>query len=164
MKKEFLEVGKIINTHGISGEMKVEPWCDSPDVLKKIKHFYIGETEYTALSVRTGGAFPLIKFEGITTVEDAARLKNKVISAKREDIPVKEGRTFICDMIGLPVIDKNTGRTYGILKDVMLYDPHDIFVIKMEGEDVLMPNVPEYVASVDTEKGIFVTPIDGFFG
>ena len=145
MKKEFLEVGKIINTHGISGEMKVEPWCDSPDVLKKIKHFYIGETEYTALSVRTGGAFPLIKFEGITTVEDAARLKNKVISAKREDIPVKEGRTFI-------------------LKDVMQYDPHDIFVIKMEGEDVLMPNVPEYVASVDTEKGIFVTPIDGFFG
>ena len=97
MKKEFLEVGKIINTHGISGEMKVEPWCDSPDILKKIKHFYIGETEYTALSVRTGGAFPLIKFDGITTVEDAARLKNKVISAKREDIPVKEGRTFICD-------------------------------------------------------------------
>lgn len=67
-------------------------------------------------------------------------------------------------MIGLPVIDKNTGRTYGILKDVMQYDPHDIFVIKTEGEDVLMPNVPEYVASVDTEKGIFVTPIDGFFG
>ena len=48
--------------------------------------------------------------------------------------------------------------------DVMQYDPHDIFVIKTEGEDVLMPNVPEYVASVDTEKGIFVTPIDGFFG
>ena len=91
------------------------------------------------------------------------RLKNKVISARREDIPVKEGRTFICDMIGLPVIDKNTGRRYGTLTDVMQYNPHDIFVIKTDTGDVLMPNVSEYVASVDTEKGIFVTPIDGFF-
>ena len=41
MKKEFLEIAKIINTHGIAGELKVEAWCDSPDVLKKIKHFYI---------------------------------------------------------------------------------------------------------------------------
>ena len=41
VKKEFLEIGKIINTHGVSGEMKIEPWCDSPDVLKKIKKFLL---------------------------------------------------------------------------------------------------------------------------
>ncbi len=163
MKKEFLEIAKIINTHGIAGELKVEAWCDSPDVLKKIKHFYIGEKEYTVVSVRTGGAFPLIKLDGICTIDDALKLKNKVLSARREDIPVKEGRTFICDLIGLDVIDNVTGRVYGKLKDVLQYNPHDIFVIKTSGEDVLMPNVPEYVASVDVDKGIFITPIDGFF-
>lgn len=110
-----------------------------------------------------GRAFPLIKLDGICTIDDALKLKNKVLSAKREDIPVKEGRTFICDLIGLDVIDNVTGRVYGKLKDVLQYDPHDIFVIKTSGEDVLMPNVPEYVASVDVDKGIFITPIDGFF-
>lgn len=163
MKKEFLEIAKIINTHGIAGEMKLEPWCDSQETLKGIKHLYLGERELTVTSLRTGGAFPLIKFSGIDTVEDAAKYKNKILSARRSDIKIPDGRIFVCDLIGLDVIDKNTGRIYGTLSDVLDYEPHEIYVIKTETGEVMLPAVPEYISQIDVENGIFITPIEGFF-
>lgn len=163
-KKEFIEVGKIINTHGVSGEMKVEHWCDSPSVLKGIKKFYLdGGKELVASSVRTGGQFPLIKFDGIDTVEDAAKYKGKTILARRGDIKKPAGRVFICDIIGLPVIDARTGAVYGTLGDVLEYSPNNIYEIKTEKGTVLMPAVKEYIARIDEDEGIFVTPIEGFF-
>ena len=51
-KKQFLESGKIVNTHGIKGEVKIQPWCDSPEFLKKFKTLYIGQTPYKVLSSR----------------------------------------------------------------------------------------------------------------
>ena len=162
-KKEFLEVGKIINTHGVTGEMKVESWCDSPDVLKGIKRFHIGGEEFSPVSVRTGGAFPLIKLSGINTVEDAAKYKNKILTARRSEIKKPEGASFICDLIGLPVIDRDSGKIYGTLSDVLEYSPNPIYSIKTEKGEVLMPAVKEYVAKIDEDEGIFVTPIEGFF-
>ena len=163
--KKYIEIGKIINTRGIRGEVKIEPWSDSPDALRGVRCFYFADgSSIPVLGSRVlGGRFLLATLEGINTPEAAEKLKGKVISARREEIKKAAGDVFICDMIGLPVIDKNTGRRYGTLKDVMQYNPHDIFVIKTDTGDVLMPNVPEYVASVDTENGIFVTPINGFF-
>ena len=40
MKKQYLECGKIINTHGVAGAVKIEPWCDDPYVLARKKHIY----------------------------------------------------------------------------------------------------------------------------
>ena len=164
-KKQYLEIGKIINTHGVTGEMKIDAWCDSPQVLKSIKHFYLGEGTglLVPVSVRTGGQFPFIKFEGINTVEEAAKYKNKIIYANRDEIKKPAGKHFICDLIGLDVIDKNTGRIYGKLNDVLEYEPNEIYEISTEKGTVLMPAVKEFISEIDEEKGIFVTPIDGFF-
>jgi 16S rRNA processing protein RimM len=91
----------------------------------------------------------------------AEQLKGCVIYAAREDIPIEEGSYFISDMLGLPVIDQNTGKVYGTLKDVNNLGASDLYVVSTPLGDRMIPAVPEFVASIDIDKGIFVTPIPG---
>ena len=74
---------------------------------------------------------------------------------------MKEGSVFIADMIGLPVIDSNTGKAYGTLKDVNNLGASDLYVITTENGERMIPAVPEFVQKVDIESGIYVTPIPG---
>ena len=165
-KKEFLEIGKIINTHGVRGEVKIDPWCDSPEDFCELPRIYLeNKTEFSVSHARIiNGNFVLCSLSGIKTVEDAVKYKNKVIYAKREDLALPEGANFICDLLGLPVIDAENGTVYGKLTDVLQYTCQEVYEITREsGEKVLIPNVPAFIKECDTDKGIFITPIDGFF-
>lgn len=165
-KKSYLEIAKIINTHGVRGEVKLDPWCDSPEHLKKIKHLYLQDgTEFSVSGVKLlNGGFAVCKLGGVDTVEAAMRLKNKVLLTRREEIPKAAGAHFIADLIGLPVIDAESGIKYGVLDDVIEGVAQEIYAVKTEaGETVLLPNVPAFVRRVDEDEGIFITPIDGFF-
>ena len=101
--------------------------------------------------------------EGIDTREAAQGLKNTVIFAKREDIPIPKGRVLIADMIGLDVIDADTGRIYGTLTEVSDGVRHQIYTIKTDKGEVLFPAVKEFLEEIDTERGVFIRPIPGFF-
>ena len=165
-KKQFLEIGKIINTHGVRGEVKVDPWCDSPEDFCDITRVYLeNKTEFTVSNHRIiNGNFVLCCLSGIKTLEEAVKYKNKVIYVRREDLNIPEDAVLICDILGLPVIDKNTGKVYGKLTDVLQYTSQEVYEITDdEGKKTLIPNVPAFIAERDTDKGIFITPIDGFF-
>ena len=168
--KQFIEIGKIINTHGVKGAIKVEPWCDTPAVLSKMKRVYFAprisgdpfkETAVLSGSVQTDKV--LLTLDGIDTVEAAILLKNTVIYANREDIPIKKGSFLIADLIGLKIIDAVSGRVYGTLTDVIQGGSGDIYDIKTENGSALMPAVKEFVKEIKLEEGIFVTPIKGIF-
>ncbi len=163
-KKPFLEIAKIINTHGVRGAVKLEPWCDSPETLKKIKTLYLENGKaFAASNVKIlNGGFAVVSLEGVMTVEDAMKLKNKILLARREDIPIPKGAFFIEDLIGMPVVDQNTGRTYGTLQEVSQPALQEIYVVKTETGTVMLPNVPAFVHHID-ENAIYVTPIGGFF-
>ncbi len=164
-KKPYLEIAKIINTHGVHGAVKLEPWCDSPETLKKIKTLYLANgTAYETSGFKLlNGGFVVLSLSGVDTVEAAVKLKNKVLSARREDIPLKKGSHFIEDLIGLPVIDLNTGTVYGTLSEVIRPALQEIYVVKTEdGRTVMLPNVPAFVDHADDEA-IYITPIGGFF-
>jgi 16S rRNA processing protein RimM len=94
-------------------------------------------------------------------MDTAEMLKGSVIYARREDIPIEEGSAFITDMIGLPVIDANTGKVYGTLKDVYNPGASDLYVVATSEGDRMIPAVGEFVKEIDVERGIFVTPIPG---
>lgn len=162
----YLEIAKIINTHGVRGAVKLDPWCDSPDMFRKIKTLYLENgASFDVSDVKLiGGGFVVCSLSGITTVEAAIRLKNKVLLAKREDIPIREGTHFICDLIGLDVKDANSGVLYGTLTEVMQHTVQEIYCVKTpSGETVLLPSVPEFIAKIDINDAIYVTPIPGFF-
>ena len=164
-KKAYLEVAKIINTHGVRGAVKLDLWCDGPQTFKKIKRVFLANgTEYEVSEVKTLGAFAVCSLSGISTVEDAIKLKNKILFAKREDIPLPKGSHFICDLIGLPVKDAESGEVYGELTDVIRSALQEIYEITMpSGKKVLMPAVAQFIAKINTDDAVYVTPIGGFF-
>ena len=164
-KKQFLECGKLINTHGVYGAMKAESWCDSVQVLASLACVYFLKNEkYSPLHVTRASIFKnlvIFEFDEIPDMDTAEMLKGSVIYARREDIPIEEGSVFITDMIGLPVIDANTGKHYGTLKDVQNLGSSDLYVVSTQKGERLIPAVSEFVAKIDVDKGIFVTPIPG---
>ena len=168
MKKEFLEGGRVCNAHGVRGLLKAEAWCDSPKVLATQKRIFFAEKDgsmkeckVTRGSVAAG--FVLLGLAGVETREDAIALKNKTFYLKREDIPVPEGAYLIADLIGLPVIDIDTGRHYGTVKDITEVPRGQMYTIDTPTGEVLLPAVKEFLKEIRPDEGIFIRPIPGFF-
>ena len=162
---EYLECGRVQNTHGCRGHIKVESYCDTPEVLASLPCVYLLKNEvYTPLHISRASIFKqlvIFEFEEVPDMDTAEMLKGSVIYAARKDIPVEEGSVFIVDMIGLPVIDANSGKVYGTLKDVNNLGASDLYVVTTPNGERLIPSVPEFVQKIDIESGIYVTPIPG---
>ena len=126
--EKLLECGKIVNTHGIRGELKVDNYCDD-GFFKKIKTVLIGGTEYKIKAVRNHGAFVLLTLEGIETVEQAMLLKNKAITIPRADLKLKKGEYLYQDIYGFDVYDLRTETTIGKLKEVLERPASMVYVL-----------------------------------
>lgn len=166
-EEKYLECGKIINTHGVAGGLMVESWCDDVETLCEIKTlYYKKKEEYIPLEVTKASIHKgrgLMYFRGIDDMDAAALLKNRVVYADREDIPIDEDRVFIADIIGLPVYDEGTGEKLGTLSDMIELPASDIFVVKRDdGSEVMVPAVDEFIGHIDDE-GVFLCPIPGMF-
>lgn len=165
-KNPFLEAGKIANTHGIRGDVVVDSYCDSPDILLELPSLYLKNgNDYREITITKASFFKgrvLFHFDGYDSVEAAIPLKNRMIYAKREDFALEDDEYFIADLIGLSVYDENSGECYGKLTDVLNYGASDIYEIeKSDGKKAYVPVVPEFVKKVDLEKGVFISVIEG---
>ena len=166
MKKQFLESGKIVGTHGIKGEVRIDPWCDSPEFLCAFKKLYLDERGETAIKVksRPHKNITLCKIEGIDTIEAAERLRGKIVYIDRDDIKLDEGVHFVQDLIGLEVRDFETDEVYGTLTDVLRTGANDVYEITRDGKKYLAPVIDEVVREINTEKGdVLITPMKGIF-
>ena len=165
--KKYIEVGKIINTHGVKGDLKIDSWCDCAEIFCELDVVFIKKgsdyQKFEVIKSQPYKEFVLAHFKGIDTFEDANLLKNKELFGLREDIPLDEGDVFIVDIIGLPVINFNSGKIYGTIKDVIIGVATDIYEIDTPEGICYMPVVSEFVKEVNVEKGVFVTPIEGMF-
>ena len=108
MKKQFLEAGRIVGTHGVRGEMRVEPWCDSADFLKKVKTLYFdgGKTDAGLLSSRVHKSLLLVRLKGVESATQADLYRGKILYLDRNDVHLPKNRYFVEDLIGLHVIGK----------------------------------------------------------
>ena len=96
-------------------------------------------------------------------MDQAMVLKNSVLYALREDFDLEDGEYFIADVIGLPVIDADTLKQYGKVKDLVNRGASDIYVVDTPHGESMIPAVDEFIISVDLKKGVFVRPIEGMF-
>jgi 16S rRNA processing protein RimM len=157
---ELLEIGKAAGTHGIRGELRVEPWCDSPAFLAGFETVYIGGTPRKVAQSRVHKSFVLMKLDGTDTVEAAQALRGAVLSIDRSGVALPEGRFFIQDLIGLGVFDGE--ERVGTLYDVLTTPAHDVYVVRGEDGEHMIPAVPEFVKEIDVENGVIkVTLIEG---
>ena len=150
--EKYLEAGKIVNTHGIRGEVKIQPWADSPDFLTPIKQFYIDGEPITVTSAKAHKGCVIAALDGVTDFDGAIKLKNKTIYIDRSDAQIEEGRHFIADLIGLRAIDAETGAEFGRISDVLSLPSNDVYVIAGSRE-ILVPAVPDFIIETNIEDG-----------
>ena len=162
-----LEIGQIINTFGIKGEVKVFPLTDNINRFDDLEKVYIKAKKdsklYDIESIKYHKNMVLIKFKDINTVEQAELLRNSYIEIDREQaIPLKEGEYFIADLIGLDVYT-DEDKLIGKVDDIYNTGANDIYVVKDElGKQTLLPGIKDVIKKVDLNEGkIFVHLIPG---
>ena len=164
-KCEYLECGRVQNTHGCHGWIKVESYCDSPRILASLKVVYRRVAgQYLPVRVLETGRKQdtvLMHLEGIDDMNVAEGLKGQVLYAKRADIPLAEGGYFLADLPGLTVIDTDSGKQYGKVKEISFAGGREMLVVSTAAGERLLPMVPAFLDHVDVEEGVFVRPIPG---
>lgn len=150
----FIEIGKIVNTHGLKGHLKVEPWCDGIEVFEYLNKVYIKSCEYVIESVKPHKGVFLLKLKLIDDINIAEKLKGSVIFADGEDMPpLDDGVYYIKDILGLKVY--NNGVYIGEIYDWIETGSKNVYVVKRDGNsDVLFPAVDEMIEKIDTENKI----------
>lgn len=168
MKKQYIDTGVIVGTHGLRGEMRVQPWSDSPEFLTGFSTLYLDKEGKTSLRVRSARVHKnvvLLTADGVDSIEAAERLRGRVLYFDRADVTLEEGRHYVQDLIGCRVSDADTGEEYGTLTDVLATGANDVWQVTDEnGREYLVPVIPEVVVSVDVDaQRIALRPIGGIF-
>ena len=155
MLQQYLEVGKVTNVHGLNGEVKVQPWADSPEFLCQFKTLYLDEAHFpmNVQRARVHKNMVIIKFEGPTDVPSARSLRIAVLYIDRSDVSLPEGAFFLADIYGLEVRDAGTGEVLGKIADVLTLPANNVYVVKGGARELMIPAVPQFIAETNVEEG-----------
>ena len=145
--KQYVEAGRIVNTHGINGEVKIEVWLDSPAFFKTFKRLFINGAEKRILSAREHKQFIIARLEGVEDINAAMALKGKTVEILRADAHMKDGEFFVQDILGFTVVDED-GHTVGKLVDAFETPASMLYVVRGEREH-LSPAVREFILGID---------------
>lgn len=165
MLKKYLEAGKIVGTHGIRGEVRVDPWCDSPEFFCRLKKVYLKNGE-TMLSVksRPHKNIAIMKIDGVDSIETAENFLGKVVYMDREQAKLPENTYFIADLIGLEVRDAENGSVYGKITEVFKTGANDVYEIDNGGKKYLIPVIDQVVKTINPAEGyVDILPMKGIF-
>jgi len=165
--KKYLEIGKIVGTHGIKGEVRIQPWADSGEFLLDFKKLYdkTGSVCYQIKNARVHKNMVIAKIAGVDSIEQADTLRGKILFMDRQDANLPEGRYFVQDLIGLHVIDADNGTEYGVVTDVFNTFANDVYSLRSpDGKEYFIPAIDQVLAGTDLEAGtIKIHPMKGMF-
>lgn len=167
--KPFLEIGKVVATHGLCGEIRVQPWCDHPSVLLSLKELFFddrGERSQIIEKARVKNNIVILKFQSINTIEQAQQLIHQVLYVRREQIPLSDGAYFVQDLLGMRVFDaKHPSVCYGKIVEVISTGANDVYrLLDDQGVERLVPVIDDVVADVCLEKEqVLICPLRGLF-
>ena len=150
MKQKFIDAGEIVTTHGVRGEVKVQTWLDSPEMLCDFDRCCINGKEYEIITCRVQKSCNLVKLSGVDTMEDAQSFRGKIVQLYREDID--DEVIFAVELIGVEVY--SDGRSIGKIIDVFDYPGNSVYVVKNESDNAeyYIPAVQEFVLSTNLDK------------
>jgi 16S rRNA processing protein RimM len=164
MPEQYLEVGKITSTHGIMGEVRVQPWADSPEFLCKFDTLYVDKSHWPIKveRARVHKNMVILKLEGVTDVPSALSLKNAILYIDRNDANLPEGSFFLADLIGLEVREAASGNVLGQIADVLDLPANNVYVVRGGKREILIPAVDEFIAETNIDGGyVLVNLIEG---
>lgn len=153
MKNRFLEAGKIVNTHGIAGEVKIMPWADEPEFLLDFDTLYIDGQPLPVAAARVHKNSVLVKFQGINDINAAVKYREKVVCIDREDVQLEEGTFFLADLMGLEVRDADSGEVLGKIADVLTPPSSNVYVVRGGKREHMIPAVDEFIVETNVDEG-----------
>lgn len=165
--QQQLQIGKIITTHGVRGEVRAQSWGDGPDSLVAFDHIYVGKelASYRVLRARVHKNVVILQLEGVDTMEQAQALVGQVLWMKRDELPeLSEGSYYQVDLIGLTALLAD-GSVLGKVTGMFPTGATQVLQVQTpQQKEVLVPFIHAYVPSVDLAAGtLLVTPLPGLF-
>ncbi len=153
--QQYIEVGKVTNTHGIMGEVRVTPWADSPEFLCQFDTFYVDEAHWPIKveRARVHKNMVILKLEGVTDVPSALAMRNAILYIDRKDVTLPQGSFFIADLMGLEVRDATSGAVLGKIADVITLPANNVYVVRGGQREIMIPAVDEFIAETNVEQG-----------
>lgn len=158
MENKLLEIGKIVNTHGLRGEVKIVPWTDSADDFEYISNVFVKvKSEYKPLTIKNikyQKSNLIVKFAEFDDINEILPYKGMTLYADRDELgELPEGVHYIVDLIGLDVVTES-GEMVGTIADVFNTGASDIYDVKRDGKkNLLLPVIDDVVKEIDIENG-----------
>lgn len=158
-------IGKIVNTHGIKGEMKVYPYTDDIENLTTLKQVFLDEalTKMQTISTcRVQKNMLLMKLKEINTVEEAQMLRDQNLYILKEE-SLEEDTYYIEDLIGLEVIDMKNETVIGTITYVFQPGANDVYEVETPNkEHIYLPAIKQVVKNIDLKNNkMYVEMMEG---
>lgn len=164
----LIEVGKVVNTHGLKGEIKLIPWTDFPEVFDVIDSVYTNsENEFNVCGIKYQKNCVILKLKGIDKVEDAEKMRGLILYADKDIFSCLPDDTYlIADLTGMEVYEitnDNKECLLGKLTDVIQTGSNDIYTVQSDdGKILLLPAIKDVIINIDSKgKKITVKVPDG---
>lgn len=164
---KLVRIGKIVNTQGLKGDLRIFPSTDYKERFEELEYVYLeGEKnkKFVITKVRYKKNLAIVKFENYDNINDVEIFRNKeVFTEKLDQDELEEDRFYVEDLIGIKIIDEEKGYI-GILKEIIQNPAHDIYLIELEsGKEIMIPAVSEYIIDTDIDNSVMtVSLIEGF--
>jgi len=155
---DYFEIGKIVNTVGVKGEIRVFPTTDDIKRFSLLENITVvspsGEQRVFCIQkTRYHRNLVMLTLEGISSMDAAAALKGSTIVVSRADaLPLADGEYYVPDLLGLDVLLED-GEKLGVLRDVLVTGANDVYVVKTaSGKEILIPAIEKCILNVDIEN------------
>jgi 16S rRNA processing protein RimM len=161
---DWIPVGRVTRTHGLKGELKFYPVDQDDLAVQSDQPIRLGETLFKVKSVRGGKSPFIIKFVGVDSIEAAKKLLGQEVRIAREDFePLPEGEYYRFEIEGLKVFD-DTGKYYGVVEEVIATGSNDVYAVRADGKEWLVPMIDSVVLNIDLEQGKLIFHcVEGLF-
>lgn len=161
MTKKY-RIGKISNTHGLKGEVKVYSYADYVERFEEVEYVYISEEKYYIEKVRYHKNMPIIKFKGMDNINQIEHLKGMELFIDENNLrELEDDEYMVSDLVNCKVYIDN-GTFIGTVTDVLLYAANDVYVVKNEEREFLIPVIKDVVTDIDiSNKKIIIKNMEG---
>lgn len=149
--RKAVTVGRVLTPHGVRGEIKVEPATDFPERFAPGSRLWLDGRPYVVERSRAQGASLIVKLLGVDSRNDAEVLRAKRLYAAEPFRIEAEGLYYVHDIIGLRV-ETESGEALGEVEEVLATGSNDVYVVRGERGELLLPALDDVVKRVDTES------------
>ena len=161
---DWIPVGRVTRTHGLKGELKFFPADQDDLVVQKDQQIRLDETTFKIKSVRGVKSPFIVKFEGVDSIESAQSLSGQEVLVAKEDFEsLPEGEYYRFEIEGLKAFD-DTGKYYGVIEEIIATGSNDVYVVRGDGKEWLVPMIDSVVQNIDLEEGKLIFHcVEGLF-